>query len=42
MTDNLIALIKQKLSKPGTKKWGKNIPDNITLESVVEQTLIDI
>lgn len=42
MIDLLVKTIKENLVKPGTEKWGKKIPDNIIIESYIENTLIDI
>lgn len=33
--DRLVAMIREKMSKVGTKKFGKRVPDNLTLISVV-------
>jgi len=30
------------MSKPGSKKFGKKIADNLTLTSIEEETLIDV
>lgn len=35
-------MIKEKMSKPGSEKFGKKIADNLTLTDIEEETLIDI
>lgn len=40
--DRLITMIREKMSKVGTEKWGKKVADNLTLVSISEDTLIDV
>lgn len=41
-TSKLIKMIKDKMSKPGSEKFGKKVVDNLTLTSIEEETLIDV
>ncbi len=40
--NKLIKMIRDKMSRTGTEKWGKKIADNLTLVSLTEVTYIDV